>query len=135
MRAAWRAYSLAGLAVEEVSKAGSLAALAAMPENLRAGIGQALARLAPAEAGQGHADRPVQFSAACRATRFVTMALSVVAQILDNARAFAEDTDQLKQRGLCMDVDRGGQIREPPPRPTLLVSRSRCSHPSASAPA
>ena len=31
-----RAYSLAGLAVEEVGKAGSLAALAAMPENLRA---------------------------------------------------------------------------------------------------
>jgi AbiV family abortive infection protein len=31
-----RAYSLAGLAVEEVGKAGSLATLAAMPENLRA---------------------------------------------------------------------------------------------------
>jgi AbiV family abortive infection protein len=30
-----RAYSLAGLAVEEVGKAGSLAALAVMPENLR----------------------------------------------------------------------------------------------------
>ena len=31
-----RAYSLAGLAVEEVGKAGSLAALAVMPENVRA---------------------------------------------------------------------------------------------------
>src|SRR5260370_16599860 len=31
-----RAYSLAGLAVEEVGKAGSLPDLAAMPENLRA---------------------------------------------------------------------------------------------------
>ena len=30
-----RAYSLAGLTVEEVGKAGSLATLAAMPENLR----------------------------------------------------------------------------------------------------
>jgi hypothetical protein len=31
-----RAYSLAGLAVEEVGKAGALAILAAMPKNLRA---------------------------------------------------------------------------------------------------
>src|SRR5262245_58615021 len=31
-----RAYSLAGLAVEEVGKAGSLAALAALPEHMRA---------------------------------------------------------------------------------------------------
>ena len=31
-----RAYSLAGLAVEEVGKAGSLITLAAMPENLKA---------------------------------------------------------------------------------------------------
>jgi len=31
-----RAYSLSGLAIEEVGKADSLAALAAMPENLRA---------------------------------------------------------------------------------------------------
>jgi hypothetical protein len=41
------------------------------------------------------------------------MPLSEVAEILDNARAFAQDVDRLKQRGLYVDVDRSGRIREP----------------------
>jgi hypothetical protein len=47
------------------------------------------------------------------AARFVTMPLSEVADILDNARAFAQDVDRLKQRGLYVDVDRSGRVREP----------------------
>ncbi len=83
--AAWHArYSLAGLAVEEVGKADGLATLAAMP------VG---APTLPA--------------------RLVTMPLREVAEILDNAQAFAQDVDRLKQRGLYVDVDRNGQVREP----------------------
>src|SRR5262245_22550730 len=47
------------------------------------------------------------------AVRFVTMPLGEIAQIFDNARAFAEDVDRLKQRGLYVDVDRSGHVREP----------------------
>jgi len=111
-----RAYSLAGLAVEEVGKAGSLATLAAMPENLRA--------RAPARrmlewhqlklvSGQLIAAVPLPLIGPHWASRFATIPVSEVAKILANAQAFAEDTDRLKQRGLYVDVDRGGQIREP----------------------
>ena len=47
------------------------------------------------------------------AARFVTMPLSEVAEILDNAQASAQDVDRLKQRGLYVDVDRSGHVREP----------------------
>jgi AbiV family abortive infection protein len=109
-----RSYSLAGLAVEEVGKAGSLATLAAMPENLRP--------LAPVRrmlewhqmklvAGQFIAAVPL--GAPTLATKFVTMPLSEVAELLDAAQAFAEDVDRLKQRGLYVDLDTSGQVREP----------------------
>ena len=41
------------------------------------------------------------------------MPLSEVAEILDNAQASAQDVDRLKQRGLYVDVDRSGHVREP----------------------
>jgi len=44
---------------------------------------------------------------------FGTTPLSDVAEILDNAQAFAQDVDRLKQRGLYVDVDRSGQVRKP----------------------
>jgi len=47
------------------------------------------------------------------ATRFVTMPLSEVAEILDSAKAFAQEADRLKQGGLYVDVDRSGHVREP----------------------
>jgi len=109
-----RAYSLAGLAVEEVGKAGSLAALAAMPENLRerAPLGRMLEwHQWKLVTGQLIAAVPVGVPGV--AARFVTMPLSEVAEILDNARAFAQDVDRLKQRGLYVDVDRSGQVRQP----------------------
>ncbi len=109
-----RAYSLAGLAVEEVGKADGLAALAAMPENLRARapVGRML-EWHQWKLVAGMVIAAVPFSAPGVATKFVTMPPSEVAEILDNAQASAEDMDRLKQRGLYVDVDRSGLIREP----------------------
>lgn len=109
-----RAYSLAGLASEEVGKAGSLVTLAAMPEKLRARapVGRML-EWHQLKLVAGHLVSAVPFSAPGLANRFVTMPLSEVAQILDEAQAFAADIDRLKQRGLYVDVDRSGHVREP----------------------
>ena len=109
-----RAYSLAGLAVEEVGKAGSLATLAAMPENLRerAPVGRML-EWHQMKLVAGQLIAAVPFGAPGLATRFVTIPLSEVAEILDKAQASAQDVDRLKQRGLYVDVDRSGQVREP----------------------
>jgi AbiV family abortive infection protein len=109
-----RAYSLAGLAVEEVGKADSLAALAAMPESLRARapVGRML-EWHQMKLVAGQLTAAVPFSATCKASKFATMPLSEVAEILDSAQAFAEDMDRLKQRGLYVDVDRTGRVREP----------------------
>jgi len=109
-----RAFSLAGLAVEEVGKADSLAALAAMPKNLRARapVGRML-DWHQLKLVAGQLTAAVPFSPPGKATRFVTMPASEAAQILDNAQAFAEDMDRLKQRGLYVDVDRSGHVREP----------------------
>ncbi len=109
-----RAYSLAGLAVEEVGKAGSLATLAVMSENVRARapLGRMLEwHQWKLVAGQLIAAMP--FSAPGVAARFVTMPVSEVAEILDSAQASAQDADRLKQRGLYVDVDRSGHVREP----------------------
>jgi len=109
-----RAYSLAGLAVEEVGKAGSLATLAAMPENVRARapVGRMLEwHQMKLVAGQLIAAVPLGVPGV--ATRIVTMPLSEVAEILDSAQASAQDVDRLKQRGLYVDVDRRGHVREP----------------------
>ena len=109
-----RAYSLAGLAVEEVGKAGSLATLAAMPEKVRARapVGRMLEwHQMKLVAGQLIAANP--FGAPAVGARFVTMPPSEVVAILDNAQTFAEDIDRLKQRGLYVDVDRTAHVREP----------------------
>jgi AbiV family abortive infection protein len=97
-----------------VGKAGSLATLAAMPENVRARapVGRMLEwHQMKLVAGEVIAAMP--FSAPALAARFVTMPVSEVAEILDSAQAFARDVDRLKQRGLYVDVDRSGQVREP----------------------
>jgi AbiV family abortive infection protein len=109
-----RAYSLAGLAVEEVGKAGSLATLAALPENLRARapVGRMLA-WHQLKLVKGMLTAAVPFGTASRAISFVTMPPSKLAEVLDSAQAFAEHMDRLKQRGLYVDVDRSAQIREP----------------------
>jgi AbiV family abortive infection protein len=109
-----RAYSLAGLAVEEVGKAGCLAILAAMPENVRARapVGQML-EWHQMKLVAGHLIATLPLGVPGTTNPLVTMPLGKVAEILDRAQEFAEDVDQLKQRGLYVDVDRGGHVREP----------------------
>jgi AbiV family abortive infection protein len=109
-----RAYSLAGLAVEEVGKAGSLAALAVMPENVRARapVGRML-EWHQMKLVAGHLIAAVSFGVPGVATKIVSMPLSEVVEILDSAQALAEDIDRLKLRGLYVDVDRSGHVREP----------------------
>src|SRR5215467_15236662 len=69
--------------------------------------------MAPDEACGGRADRRRALGSPTLATRLVTMPLSEVAELLDGAQAFAEDVDRLKQRGLYVDLDTSGQVREP----------------------
>jgi len=109
-----RAYSLAGLAIEEVGKAGSLAALAAMPESLRARapVGRMLEWHQMKLIG-GQLIAAVPFSSPALASKLMVMPLGEIAEILDKAQAFAADMDRLKQRGLYVDVDRSGQVRVP----------------------
>ena len=109
-----RAYSLAGLAVEEVGKADCLAALAALPGNLRARVpvGRML-EWHQLKLVKGILTAAVPISPPGKGAWFVTTPLGKVAEILDKAQAFAEHMDRLKQRGLYVDVDRSGQIREP----------------------
>ena len=109
-----RSYSLAGLAVEEVGKAGSLATLAAMPEKLRARapVGRML-EWHQMKLVAGQLIAAVPFYSPGVPITFVTMPLGEVAEILDSAQAFARDVDLLKQRGLYVDVDRSGRVREP----------------------
>src|SRR5258708_33080851 len=61
----------------------------------------------------GHLIAAVPLGVPGVATRLVTTPVSEVAEILDKARAFTQDADRLKQRGLYVDVDCRGQIREP----------------------
>src|SRR5215472_1388958 len=109
-----RAYSLAGLAIEEVGKAGSLATLAGMPKNLRARA--PVGRMLEWHQGKLVAGMFIaahSFSMPGVAIKFATTPLSEIAATLDDAQAFAEDMDRLKQRGLYVDVDRTAHVREP----------------------
>jgi AbiV family abortive infection protein len=109
-----RACSLAVLAVEEVGKAYALATLAALPENLRAQapVGRMLEwHQLKLVAGQMAAVVP--FSPPVVGINLVAAPLSDFADELDVAEAFARDEDRLKQRGLYVDVDQSGLVREP----------------------
>ena len=80
-----RAYSLAGLGVEEVGKAGSLATLAVMPENVRARapVGRML-EWHQMKLVAGHLIAAVPLGVPGVATRFVTMPVSEIAEILED---------------------------------------------------
>jgi AbiV family abortive infection protein len=112
-----RAYSLAALAVEEAGKASSLSILTMMPEDLRA-------RAPVARMLEWHQLKQAAglFIAAvpCRVQEIgpslVAMAPGELAQfltVLTDLRALADEADNLKRRGLYVDVGRGGRIREP----------------------
>jgi AbiV family abortive infection protein len=110
-----RAYSLAGLAVEEVGKAGHLGALAAMPENVRAEAPVArMLEWHQMKLVYGQLISEVPFGANTGvAARLGITPLSKVAEFLASAMASAQDMDRLKQLGLYVDMDQSGHIREP----------------------
>jgi AbiV family abortive infection protein len=109
-----RAYALAALAVEEAGKAVSLAALAVMPEQLRAQapVGRMLEWHQLKLVG-GMMIGAMPFGGRALPAQLAAMAPSQVAAMLDNAQVLAQDVDRLKQRGLYADIDRDGQVRIP----------------------
>jgi AbiV family abortive infection protein len=109
-----RVYSLAGFAVEEVGKAGQLASLAAMPDKLRARAPvRRMLEWHQMKLITGQLIAAVPFHPLGVPIKFVTTPLSEIAEILENARASAQDADRLKLLGLYLDVDRSGRVREP----------------------
>jgi AbiV family abortive infection protein len=109
-----RAYSLAALAVEECGKAAALAALAALPRTLRAQapVGRLLEWHQLKLVG-GLLIAVVTFDAPGFAVRLAAMPAARARQIVCSLNVPAEETDRLKRRGLYVDMDRSGRIREP----------------------
>jgi AbiV family abortive infection protein len=109
-----RAYSLAALAVEECGKAVSLAALAILPKRLRthAPVGKMLEWHQLKQVG-GLLIAAIPFEEPGVACQLAAMPASRATQILRNLNAPADEADRLKRRGLYVDMDRRGRIREP----------------------
>jgi len=56
---------------------------------------------------------PIPFAPPVLGAKLAAIPLPELAQLLDNARASAEELDRTKQSGFYVDVDRSGQVREP----------------------
>jgi AbiV family abortive infection protein len=109
-----RAYSLAALAVEECGKAACLCALSMLPKNLRAQapVGPLLEWHQLKQVG-GLLIAAVTFDVPGVAPKLAAMPATRATQILRSLNVPAEEADRLKRRGLYVDMDRAGQIREP----------------------
>jgi AbiV family abortive infection protein len=109
-----RAYSLAALAVEECGKAAALGALAVLPKTLRmqAPVGRLLEWHQLKQVG-GLLIAVMTWDAPGLASRLAAMPAAQVTQIVCSLNVPAEEADRLKRRGLYVDMDRSGQIREP----------------------
>lgn len=109
-----RAYSLAALAVEECGKAMSLSALAVLPETLRtrAPAGRMLEWHQLKQVG-GLLTAAVPIDEPGLSAKLATMPAAQATQILTTLSAPADEADRLKRRGLYVDMDHTGQIRDP----------------------
>jgi AbiV family abortive infection protein len=109
-----RAYAVAALAVEECGKAGCLFALALLPRSLRmqAPVGRMLEWHQFKQVG-GLLIAALTFDAPGLAPRLASMPAAQLAQILSVLTAHSEEADRLKRRGLYVDMDEQGRIREP----------------------
>lgn len=109
-----RAYSLAALAVEECGKAMSLTALAVLPRTLRtrAPVGRMLEWHQLKQVG-GLLIAAVPIDGSGLAAKLAAMPAARATQILTTLTVPADEADRLKRRGLYVDMDRTGQIREP----------------------
>ena len=109
-----RAYSLAALAVEECGKAAALGALSLLPRNLRAQapVGRLLEWHQLKQVG-GLLIAAVTMDAPGFAAKLAGMPAARARQIVCSLNVPADETDRLKRRGLYVDMDRSGRIREP----------------------
>lgn len=109
-----RAYSLAALAVEECGKAVSLAALAMLPDDLKAHapVGRLLGWHQLKQVG-GLLIASVTYCPPGLAAKLAAMTAADLAQILGALEEPADEADRLKRRGFYVDMDRAGRIREP----------------------
>jgi AbiV family abortive infection protein len=109
-----RAYSLAALAVEECGKAASLATLALLPKRQRqqAPVGKLLEWHQLKQVG-GLLIAAISLEEPGLAPRLAAMPPARTTQILKTLNASADEADRLKRRGLYVDMDRRGRIREP----------------------
>jgi AbiV family abortive infection protein len=109
-----RAYSLAALAIEECGKAGSLAVLAMLPktQRMQAPVGRMLEWHQLKQVG-GLLMAVVPIDAPGMAAKLAAMPAAQATQILSTLCAPADEADRLKRRGMYVDMDRAGRIREP----------------------
>jgi AbiV family abortive infection protein len=109
-----RAYSLAALAVEECGKAFSLSALTLLPETLRtrAPVGRMLEWHQLKQVG-GLLTAAVPMDEPGLSAKLAAMPAAQATRILTTLSAPADEADRLKRRGLYVDMDRTGHIREP----------------------
>jgi len=108
-----RAYSLAALAVEECGKAAGLCVLSVLPKTLRtrAPVGRLLEWHQLKQVGGLLI--AVTWDKPGLSSRLATMPAARATQILCSLNVPADEADRLKRRGLYVDMDRGGRIREP----------------------
>jgi AbiV family abortive infection protein len=109
-----RAYSLAVLAVEESGKAVWLAALAVLPKRMRAraAVGRMLQWHQLKQAG-GLLIAAVTPEVPGVAAKLAAMPNTRATQILSSLSVPADEADRLKRRGMYVDMDSSGRIREP----------------------
>jgi AbiV family abortive infection protein len=108
-----RASSLAVLAIEEVGKAVSMMVLSLIPEKLKgqARVGRMLEWHELKLAG-GLLAALIPPGTAL-ATALASMPRGELEQIMRKTELFTRDDDQLKRRGLYVDMDRSGRITQP----------------------
>lgn len=109
-----RAYSLAAFTVEECGKAGYLSALAVLPKGLRmrAPVGRMLEWHQLKQAG-GLLIAAMTLELPGLAAKIAAMPAAQVTQIVSALHVPTDEADRLKRRGLYVDMDRSGRIREP----------------------
>jgi AbiV family abortive infection protein len=109
-----RSYSLAALAVEECGKAVGLAALAMLPRTARtrAAVGRVLGWHQLKQAG-GLLIAAVTTEEPGVASKLAAMSAAQATQVLIILAQPADEADRLRRRGLYVDLDRSGRIREP----------------------
>jgi AbiV family abortive infection protein len=109
-----RAYSLAAFAIEECGKSAYLTVLALVPKKVRtrAHVGRMLQWHQLKQVG-GLLMAAISLDPPGLAAKLAAMPAAQCTQILSALGAPADEADRLKRRGLYVDMDRAGRIREP----------------------